>query len=58
MEGGGHVLQGGVCGRGAYVAEGIHGRGWEACVVGDGGAVARQTATTADTTHPTGMHSC
>ena len=28
------------------------------CVAGDGGMHGRETATAADDTHPTGMHSC
>ena len=44
MHGRGRVWQGGMYGRG-----GVHGRG--ACMAGE-------TATAADGTHPTGMHSC
>ena len=56
---GGHVWQeGGVCGRGcAWQAACMSG----ACVAGgcawQGACVARETATAADGTHPTGMHS-
>ena len=42
-------------GRGACVVGGMRGggmHGWE------GGCMARETATAADGTHPTGMHSC
>ena len=49
VHGGGHMWQGGIRGRGACVAGGMCGRG--ACVAGE-------TATEADGTHPTGMHSC
>ena len=49
------------------VAGGLHLRGyawwWEACVAGgmhgrEGACMAGETATAADSTHPTGMHSC
>ena len=69
-----HAWQGSICGGGgACVAGGMHGRGyawWGACVVGDAcmagaciwgggvGCVVGETATAADGTHPTGMHSC
>ena len=47
-------------GRGACVAGGMHGR--RTCmsggVRGRGACVAGETATAADGTHPTGMHSC
>ena len=56
MHGRGMSSRGCVCGRGTSVAGGgcmvvgdMHGR--EACVSGE-------TATAADGTHPTGMHSC
>ena len=45
VHGAGDVWQGGVCGGG-----GVHGR--------EGACVAGETATAADGTHPTGMHSC
>ena len=63
---GGHVWQGGIHGSGACMAGvaclvgGMHSRG--ACIVGGqvwwGACVTGETATTADGTHPTGMHSC
>ena len=58
---------GGMCGRGACVAGGMHGRGRAymaegACmaggVCGRGACTAGDMATAADGTHPTGMHSC
>ena len=46
---GGGMCGGGLCMAGGHVLQGyMHGRG---CVVGE-------TATAADGTHPTGMHSC
>ena len=66
MRGKGHTWQGcvcsggGMCGRGACVAGGHVWQG--ACVAGgltcQGACEAGQTATAADGTHPTGMHSC
>ena len=54
---GGHAWQGvcevGVC----MVGGGVHGRGQGACMSGRG-VRAGETATEADGTHPTGMHSC
>ena len=53
MDGGGCVWQG-TCMVGVCVAGGVHGGGsvWHGvCMVGE-------TATAADGTHPTGMHSC
>ena len=52
---GGHAWQGGMHGRGCMaggscMAAGMCGRG--------GACVAVETATAADSTHPTGMHSC
>ena len=35
---------------------GMHGKG--GCVCGGGACMAEETATAADGTHPTGMHSC
>ena len=71
MAGGGAWLGGHMCPRGASVPGGMHGGGgWGACVVGGGGVCGRggmcgrgacmagETATAADGTHPTGMHSC
>ena len=56
MHGRGHVWQGGMHGgRGACIAWGMHGIG--VCMTG-GVCMARETATAADGTHPTGMHSC
>ena len=65
VHGWGHAWQG------AYVVGGMHGRGcaWQGgmrgrgmCgrgdVCGRGACVAGETATAADGTHPTGMHSC
>ena len=63
---------GGVHGRGACMAGGMHGGGYvwqQVCVVGGGDMHGRgihdrgtcmvgETATAADGTHPTGMHSC
>ena len=54
-------MAGGMCGRGACmvggacIAWGMHGIG--VCMTG-GVCMARETATAADGTHPTGMHSC
>ena len=48
--GGGHMWQGGVHGQGGCVA-GVGGLGGGLCTAGE-------TATAADVTHPTGMHSC
>ena len=51
---GGMCDEGGICGGGACMAGGM-------CVGGThmvGGCVARETATVADGTYPTGMHSC
>ena len=56
---GARVWQGGMHGggcawQGACMAGGVHGRGhawWGVCMAGE-------TATAADGTHPTGMHSC
>ena len=58
----GACMAGGMCGRGACMVGGCAWqRGWHAwqgvCVVG-GSCVAGETATEADGTHPTGMHSC
>ena len=57
---GGHVWQGGMCGRGACVAGRVHGRG--ACVGGmcgwGGACVAGETAIVVGGMYPTGMHSC
>ena len=61
MHGRGHVWQGGmhggwVCMAGGACMAGRH--AWQGvCVVG-GSCVAGETATEADGTHPTGMHSC
>ena len=54
MHGRGHAWQGyawlgGMCGRGACMVRGM--RDMEACMAGE-------TATSADGTHRTGMHSC
>ena len=47
------VAKGGMCGEGSMRGEGAM------CGEGGGGAcVAEETATAADGTHPTGMHSC
>ena len=46
---------GGVCGEGACM---VGGHAWRGCVCGGGVCVAGETATAADGTHPTGMHSC
>ena len=43
--------RGGMCGRGRAWLRGVLGGGGAACVAGE-------TATAADGTHPTGMHSC
>ena len=57
---GGHVWLGG----GACIARAMHGRGMcgRGCVWPGGphgrGCMAREMATAADGTHPTGMHSC
>ena len=54
MHGGGHAWQEGMHG-GRVNGRGVHGRG----VHGGGGTcVAEETATAADGTHATGMHSC
>ena len=47
---GGHAWQGACLARGACTAGDVCGRG--------GACVAGETATAADGTHPTGMHSC
>ena len=56
------VWQRGVHGGGTFVAGGMHnvGRVWMAgaCAAVGGAYVAGETATAADGTHPTGMHSC
>ena len=50
---GGHAWWKGVCiSRGHTWQGGMHGREWQ------GACVAEETATAADGTHPTGMHSC
>ena len=52
---------GGLCGRGAFLAEGVcgWGRAWQGvCMVGEGACVAEETATAVGGRHPTGMHSC
>ena len=65
---GGHAWQG-VCGRGHVWQGGMCGDGdaWGACIVGGcggghagwgGASVARETATAAEGTYPTGMHPC
>ena len=61
LAGEGHAWQGGMHGRGCTWQGGMHGRehAWRRGVRGRGGAcVAGETATVADGTHPTGMHSC
>ena len=56
--GGGHAWCGGsMCGGGGYAWQGGSVCGREACMAG-GACMARETATAADGTHPTGMHSC
>ena len=58
---GGACMAGGVCGRGACMAGGMPGKGGmhgRGCVWQGGACVAGETATAADGTHPTGMHSC
>ena len=55
-EGGKHAKGGVSGGEGACVAKrGMHGGGGGVCVEG---CVAGETATAANGTHPTGMHSC
>ena len=66
MAGGGRAWRG-MCGNGAYMAGGVHGRGghvWRggmhggrACVVGGCACMAGEMATAADSTRPIGMHS-
>ena len=68
MHGGGCVWQrgawqtcmaGGVHGRG-HAWWGVHGRGcvWQGASVAVGACIAGETVIAADSTHPTGMHSC
>ena len=60
-----HMWQGGVHGREACMAGGVHGRGGHAwkregegvCMAG-GACMTGEMATTAGSMHPTGMHSC
>ena len=56
MHGRGCALQGCLCGRVAYVAEGC--AWWGGGHVYQGVCMAGQTATAVDSTHPTGMHFC
>ena len=52
---------GGIHGRGTCVAGGMCGSGvcvWQGGMCGQGVCMAGETATAADGTHPTGMHSC
>ena len=53
-------MAGGMCGRGACMVGGMHcmGHAWHRGVHDRGVCMARETATAADGTHPTGMHSC
>ena len=53
------MVKGACMARGMRVAGSVH--GGPACMAGvcvEGGCVAGETATAADGTHPTGMHSC
>ena len=52
----GACMAGGMYDRGACMAGGMH--GWGMCDKGGGACVAGETAIAADSTHPTGMHSC
>ena len=54
MPGKGGVHGGGVHDSGVCMSGGVHVRG----CVWQGGCMAGETATAADGTHPTGMHSC
>ena len=50
-----HAWQGAMCGRG-HAWQGVCGGGH--CMAGGGACMAGETATAADGTHSTGMHSC